>query len=88
KQAQALALAVERALFDQGKTTVVLSEDNAGGPDDRRRTAQLLSAHGLIAIAVNLGTDVANAAAFADSDQDIPAAVNELVQDLVRSKRI
>ncbi|MGB1951917.1 MAG: sulfate adenylyltransferase subunit CysN [Marinobacter sp.] len=88
KQAQALALAVERALFDQGKTTVVLSEDNAGGPDDRRRAAQLLSAHGLIAIAVNLGTDVANAAVSADSDQDIPAAVNELVQDLVRSKRI
>ncbi|MEX2474929.1 sulfate adenylyltransferase subunit CysN [Marinobacter sp.] len=88
KKAQALALAVERSLFDQGKTAVVLSEDNAGGPDDRRRTAQLLSAHGLIAIAVNLGTDVASAAVSADSDEEIPAAVHELVQDLVRNKRI
>ncbi|WP_297791777.1 sulfate adenylyltransferase subunit CysN [uncultured Marinobacter sp.] len=88
KQAPALALAVERALFDQGKTTVVLSEDNAGTVEDRRRTAQLLSAHGLIAVAVNLGSDVATATASADSDQDIPGAVNELVQDLVRNKRI
>ncbi|MEQ9544688.1 MAG: sulfate adenylyltransferase subunit CysN [Marinobacter sp.] len=88
KQAPALALAVERALFDQGKTTVVLSEDNAGTAEDRRRTAQLLSAHGLIAVAVNLGSDVATATASADSDQDIPGAVNELVQDLVRNKRI
>ncbi|AZT84605.1 sulfate adenylyltransferase subunit CysN [Marinobacter sp. NP-4(2019)] len=88
KQAPALALAVERALFDQGKTTVVLSEDNAGTAEDRRRTAQLLSAHGLIAVAVNLGSDVATATASADSDQDIPGAVNELVQDLVRHKRI
>ncbi|MGF2686918.1 sulfate adenylyltransferase subunit CysN [Marinobacter sp. DUT-3] len=88
KQAPALALAVERALFDQGKTTVVLSEDNAGNAEDRRRTAQLLSAHGLIAVAVNLGTDVATASASADSDQDIPGAVNELLQDLARNKRI
>lgn len=88
KQAPALALAVERALFDQGKTTVVLSEDNAGTAEDRRRTAQLLSGHGLIAVAVNLGTDVATASASADSDQDIPGAVNELVQDLIRHKRI
>ncbi|MCG2582342.1 MAG: sulfate adenylyltransferase subunit CysN [Marinobacter sp.] len=88
KQAPALALAVERALFDQGKTTVVLSEDNAGTAEDRRRTAQLLSAHGLIAVAVNLGSDVATATASADSDQDIPGAVNELVQGLVRNKRI
>ncbi|WP_417530954.1 sulfate adenylyltransferase subunit CysN [Marinobacter lipolyticus] len=88
KQAPALALAVERALFDQGKTTVVLSEDNAGTAEDRRRTAQLLSAHGLIAVAVNLGSDVATATASADSDQDIPDAVYELVQDLVRHKRI
>ncbi|MFL1464733.1 sulfate adenylyltransferase subunit CysN [Marinobacter sp. HN1S83] len=88
KQAPALALAVERALFDQGKTTVVLSEDNAGNAEDRRRTAQLLSAHGLIAVAVNLGTDVATASASANSDQDIPGAVNELLQDLARNKRI
>ncbi len=88
KQAPALALAVERALFDQGKTTVVLSEDNAGTAEDRRRTAQLLSAHGLIAVAVNLGSDVATVTASADSDQDIPGAVNGLVQDLVRNKRI
>ncbi|MFL1456150.1 sulfate adenylyltransferase subunit CysN [Marinobacter sp. GN3S48] len=88
KQAPALALAVERALFDQGKTTVVLSEDNAGNAEDRRRTAQLLSAHGLIAVAVNLGTDVATASVSADNDQDIPGAVNELLQDLARNKRI
>ena len=88
KQAPSLAVAVERALFDQGKTAVVLTEETAGDADDRRRTAQLLAAHGLVAIVVNLGTDVATACASADSDQEIPAAVNTLVQELVRSKRI
>ncbi len=88
KQAPSLAVAVERALFDQGKTAVVLTEETAGDADERRRTAQLLAAHGLVAIVVNLGTDVATACASADSDQEIPAAVNTLVQELVRSKRI
>ncbi|MDC0661726.1 sulfate adenylyltransferase subunit CysN [Marinobacter sp. SS21] len=88
KQAPALALAVERALFDQGKTSVVLTEDSAGNADDRRRTAQLLTAHGLIAIAVNLGTDVATAQAEADSEADIPAAVGKLVESLLREQRI
>ena len=88
RQATALALAVERALFDQGKTTVVLSEDNAGTPEDRRRTAQLLAAHGLIAIAVNLGSDVAHVTASADHEADIPGAVSALVRELVRNQRI
>ena len=88
KQAPALALAVERALFDQGKTAVVVTEENAGDADERRRVAQLLTSHGLVAIAVSLGSDVANASATADSEQDIPAAVSKLVQELVRSKRV
>ncbi|MBL3555000.1 MULTISPECIES: sulfate adenylyltransferase subunit CysN [Marinobacter] len=88
KKATALAMAVERALFDQGKTSVVLSEDNAGNADDRRRAAQVISAHGLIAIAVNLGTDVASAAVSADDDQEITEAVNTLIQDLMRHKRV
>ena len=88
KQASALALALERALFDQGKTTIVLSEDNAGNADDRRRSAQVISAHGVIAIAVNLGSDIASASIFADDSEEIAGAVSKLVQDLVRNKRI
>lgn len=88
KQAAALAVAVERALFDQGKTAVVLTEDNTGNADDRRRAAQVISAHGLIAIVVNLGTDVASAAVSADDDQQITEAVQSLVQDLMRNKRV
>ncbi|MDL0432071.1 sulfate adenylyltransferase subunit CysN [Marinobacter sp. TBZ242] len=88
KKAAALALALERALFDQGKTSVVLTEDNAGNVDDRRRAAQVISAHGLVAIAVNLGTDVASASVSADDDQEITDAVNSLVQDLMRHKRV
>lgn len=88
KHPQELALAVERALFDLGKTSVVLSEDNSGNADDRCRTAQLLTAHGLIAIAVNIGTDVASASARADDTKEISKVVNELVQTLTRDKRI
>jgi bifunctional enzyme CysN/CysC/sulfate adenylyltransferase subunit 1 len=88
KHAPELALAVERALFDQGKTAVVVSEANTGDADERRNVAQLLTAHGLIAIAENLGSDIANATVSAETEQDIPAAVSGLVQELVRSKRI
>ena len=88
KQAPALALAVERALFDQGKTAVVVSEENAGDADERRRVAQLLTAHGLVAVAVNLGSDIANASASADTEAEIPEAVSGLLQDLARSKRV
>ncbi|WP_166264293.1 sulfate adenylyltransferase subunit CysN [Marinobacter caseinilyticus] len=88
KLAQELALAVERALFDLGKTSVVLSEDNAGNADDRCRTAQLLTAHGLIAVAVNIGTDVASASARADDTKDIGKAVAELMQALTHDKRL
>jgi len=78
-QAPALALAVERALFDQGRTAVVVTEENAGDADERRRIAQLLASHGLIAIAVNLGTDVANASVTADTEAGIPEAVSGLL---------
>lgn len=88
KQAPALALALERALFDQGKTTIVLSEDNAGNADDRRRMAQVASAHSVIAIVVNLGADVASASVSADSSEEVAASVGTLVQDLIRNKRI
>ncbi|WP_328189469.1 sulfate adenylyltransferase subunit CysN [Marinobacter sp. OP 3.4] len=88
RKAEDLAIAVERALFDQGKTSVVLTEENAGSADDRRRAAQLLAAHGLIAVAVNLGSDVASASVTADSEDAIPGAVNELIQGLVRDKRV
>ena len=88
KQAPQLALAVERALFDQGKTAVVVSEENTGDADERRRVAQLLTSHGLVAVAVNLGTDIANASVSADSETDIPAAVAGLLQDLARSQRV
>lgn len=66
----------------------MVTEENAGDADERRRVAQLLTSHGLVAIAVNLGTDIANAAATADSEQEIPEAVSKLVQELIRSKRI
>ncbi|QFS87849.1 MULTISPECIES: sulfate adenylyltransferase subunit CysN [unclassified Marinobacter] len=88
KQAPQLALAVERALFDQGKTAVVVSEENTGDADERRRVAQLLTAHGLVAVAVNLGSDIANASVSADSEADIPAAVAGLLQELARSQRV
>jgi len=86
KQAQTLAQALERALFDQGKTSVVITEDHAGNAEARCRTAQLVAAHGLIAIAVNLGSDVASASVSADSTQDIPGAVSQLVQQLIRNR--
>ncbi|WP_372972295.1 sulfate adenylyltransferase subunit CysN [Marinobacter sp.] len=87
RKAGELALAVERTLFDQGKTSVVLTEENGGTADDRRRTAQLLAAHGLIAVVVNLGTDVATVSVEADNDDAIPGAVHHLLQGLIPDRR-
>jgi bifunctional enzyme CysN/CysC/sulfate adenylyltransferase subunit 1 len=41
--------------------------------------AQLLTSHGLVAIAVNLGTDIANASVTADTEAEIPEAVSGLL---------
>ena len=76
------------AFRESRKTAVVVNEENAGDADERRRVAQLLTSHGLVAITVNLGSDIATTSASADSEQDIPGAVSDLVQELVRSKRI
>ncbi len=86
-QASTLAVAVERALFDQGKTVVVLSDKDTDTASTLK-TARLLTDYGLIAIAINLGSEVASASVSADSEQDIPAAVSQLVQELLRNNRI
>lgn len=88
KHAPQLAMAVERALFDQGKTAVVVSEENTGDADERRRVAQLLTAHGLVAVTVNLGSDIANASVSAETEAEIPAVVSGLLQELARSQRV
>ncbi len=88
KHAPQLAMAVERALFDQGKTAVVVSEENTGDADERRRVAQLLTAHGLVAVTVNLGSDIANASISAETEAEIPAVVSGLLQKLARSQRV
>src|SRR5699024_4585727 len=59
-QASTLAVAVERALFDQGKTVVVLSDKDTDTASTLK-TARLLTDYGLIAIAINLGSEVASA---------------------------
>ncbi|MCH8498077.1 MAG: sulfate adenylyltransferase subunit CysN [Marinobacter sp.] len=87
-QANELALAVERQLFDAGKTTVVLTEAVASNCDDRRRTAQLLASHGLIAVAVNIGDESAAASQKAELGADLGRLADELVQGLIRDKRI
>jgi bifunctional enzyme CysN/CysC/sulfate adenylyltransferase subunit 1 len=86
-QASTLAVAVERALFDQGKTVVVLSDQDTDTASTLK-TARLLADYGLIAIAINLDSEVASASVSADSEQNIPAAVSQLVQELLRNKRI
>ncbi|OEY65219.1 sulfate adenylyltransferase subunit CysN [Marinobacter sp. X15-166B] len=86
--AAAVAVAVERLLFDLGKTTVALDEHSAGNDADRRRTAQLLCAHGLIAIVVNIDSRVATASVSADSDDAVAAAAHELIHGLIRDKLI
>ncbi|BES70712.1 sulfate adenylyltransferase subunit CysN [Marinobacter nanhaiticus D15-8W] len=87
-QAAELAKAIERKLFDLGRTSVVLTEDNAGNADDRRRAAQLLTAHGLIAVAVNIDDDVAGTVATADAESDLAAVGDSVVQELINKKRI
>ncbi|MGQ7274335.1 sulfate adenylyltransferase subunit CysN [Marinobacter sp. V034] len=87
-QAIELATAIERKLFELGRTSVVLTQENAGDADDRRRTAQLLTVHGLIAVAVNIGDDIAGIVATADADSDLVATADSVTRELISKKRI
>lgn len=87
-QAEDLAVALERQLFDLGRTAVVLAESNAGKTDERRRMAQVLTAHGLIAIVVDIADDVAGAVAKADGDTNLASTAGELVDELIAHERI
>jgi len=85
-QAQALAQALERQLFDLGKTVVVLDAQGVPDPDERRRTAELLLAHGLVVVATDLGDDVASLAVTANHPDEIAARVRESLQSLRERK--
>ena len=81
-QRELIAQALERRLFDLGKTVVVL--DSQGIPDagERRRTAELLVGQGLIVIGEDIGDDVASLAVTAESAEEVPARVREALSKL------
>jgi len=82
-----LALAVERALFDQGKTAVVVGPEAGLHGEALAQTARLLTRHGLIAVVSQLSDDEADLAASADDESAIPAAVNTLLQAFAKTQR-
>lgn len=87
-QTQAVTQALERQLFDLGKTVVVLDGQNVPDLDERRRTAELLIAQGLVVVAADLGDDVAQLAVNADSSESITSQVQDTLQALRKGNLI
>lgn len=77
--ADALSRAVERQLFDSGRTVVVLNDQNVPNSEERRRMAGLLLAQGLVVVTTGLGD--ADIALLADTEDAIPAALSRLNGD-------
>ena len=81
--AEQLALAVERKLFDMGKSSVVLSEINTADDQERNKIAQTLKQAGLIAITVLGSTSKeADIVLTADSDNELTNDINKLVEKI------
>ncbi|WP_250654838.1 sulfate adenylyltransferase subunit CysN [Alkalimarinus coralli] len=81
--AEQLALAVERKLFDLGKSAVVLSEINTADDSERNKIAQALTQAGLIAVTVvSSAPEEADVVLSAESDSDLKNDINTLVQKL------
>ncbi len=81
--AEQLALAVERKLFDMGKSPVVLSEINTADDQERNKIAQALKQAGLIAITVlSSASEEADIVLTAESDNDLTSDINKLVEKI------
>lgn len=76
--AETLAKAVERALFDQGRTSVVLNNENCPDINDRIKTAAVLNAAGFTAIVANGGNIAEAQVISADNETELQKAVNEV----------
>lgn len=74
---EALAQAVERKLFDLGRSVVLITEHMANKPEDKTLIANAVKAAGLIAIVCD-SSDAADHTVNANSDTDIASAVAKL----------
>jgi len=81
--AEQLALAVERKLFDMGKSSVILSEINTADDQERNKIAQTLKQAGLIAVTVlSSASEEADIVLTAESDNELMGDINKLVEKL------
>ena len=87
-QALPLAQALERQLFDLGKTVVLLDGQNLPDLEERRRTAELLLTYGLVVIATDLGDDVASLAVRAESPDQVAIQAREAIARLQQKQAL
>ncbi|PAU78732.1 sulfate adenylyltransferase subunit CysN [Halovibrio salipaludis] len=86
--ADKLATALQRSLFDVGKTGIVLDNTNTDSEEDRGSMAEVLRSQGLIVFTTGISGTPADYSVSADNDAGISKAVQELLQTLRREKRL
>ena len=86
--AAALARALQRSLFDIGKTALVLTDDNTDDDEERGRLARILTDQGQIVLATGLKGASADYRISADDNAGITKATEELLQTLRREQQL
>lgn len=86
--ADKLATALQRSLFDVGKTGIVLDNTNTDSKDDRGRMADVLRDQGLVVLTAGISGTPADYSVSADDDAGISKAVQELLQTLRREQQL
>lgn len=86
--ADKLATALQRSLFDVGKTGIVLDNTNTDSEQDRGNMAELMRSQGLIVLTAGISGAPADYSVNADDDAGISKSVQELLQTLRREQQL
>ncbi len=86
--ADMLAQALQRSLFDIGKTAVILDETNTDSDEERGRMVEVLRHQGLITLCTGLKGASADYSIAADDNAQVSKATQDLLQTLRRERQL
>ena len=83
-----LATALQRSLFDVGKTAIVLDRANTDSQEERGQVAELLRSQGMIVITTGITGTPADYNVSASDQAGVSKATQDLIQTLRRERRL
>jgi len=86
--ANSLAVALQRSLFDIGKTALILNDENTDSEEDRGRMADVMREQGLIVLCTGVTGTSADYSIKAEDNAGVTKASQELLQTLRRERQL